>query len=87
MLQFLSDEELENSVTAITMRNSEAGAIEDAIYSLEQLFRATPGACRQDLELLVEAIASLKIINGKIENEEGYEKIYNLYRREAENNG
>ena len=87
MLQFLSDEELESRVTSITMRNNEAKAIEEAIYSLEQLFKATPAACRQDLELLAEAITNLKIINEKIEPEEGFEMIYNLYRRETLNNG
>lgn len=87
MLQYLNEEELESRVTSITMRNSEADAIEDAIYSLEQLFNATPAACRQDLDLLAEALASLKIISGKIEHEEGYEMIYNLYRREILKNG
>lgn len=87
MLQFLSDEELESRVTSITMLNSQAGAIEDALYSLEQLFKATPAECRQDLELLAEAIANLKTINEKIEHEEGFEMIYNLYRRETLNNG
>ena len=87
MLQFLSDAELESRVTSITMRYTEADAINDAIYSLEQLFNAVPAACRQDLELLAEALASLKIIKEKIEPEEGYEMLYNLYRKEKINNG
>ena len=87
MLQFLSDAELESRVTSITMRNTEADAINDAIYSLEQLFNATPAACRQDLELLAEALASLKLINEKIEKEEGFEMLYKLYRRETLKNG
>lgn len=87
MFQFMSDEELESRVTSITMRNSEADAINDAIYNLEQLFNATPAACRQDLELLAEALASLKIISSKIEHEEGYEMLYKLYRRETLENG
>lgn len=87
MLQFLSDEELESRVTSIIMRYQEADAITDALYSLEQLFEATPAECRQDLELLAEAITNLKIINEKIEQEDGYEMIYKLYRREGLNNG
>lgn len=87
MLQFLSDEELESRVTSITIRYTEVDAIEDAIESLEQLFNATPAACRKDLDLLAEALTNLKIIREKIEDEEGYEMIYKLYRRETLENG
>ena len=81
MIQFL------NEVTSITMLNSQASAIEDAIETFEQLFKATPAACRQDLELLAEALTNLKIINAKIEHEEGFEMLYKLYRRETLENG
>lgn len=87
MLQFLSDEELESRVTSITMRNAEADAIEDATYSLSQLFNSIPADCHQDLALLAEALADLYLIQAKIEPEEGFEKVYNLYRRESLNNG
>lgn len=87
MLQFLNDAELESRITSITMLNSEASAIEDAIYSVEQLFNATPATCRQDIELLAETLTNLKIINSKIEHEEGFEMLYKLYRRENLNNG
>lgn len=87
MLQFLSDAELESRVTSITLRNTEADAITDAIYTIEQLFNATPAACRRDLNLLAEALTDLRLIKDKIEPEEGYEKVYNLYRKEGLSNG
>ena len=82
MLQFLSDAELESRVTSITMRYQEAESINDAIESIEQLFNATPATCRKDLDLLAEALILLETIKEKIEKEEGYEMLYNLYRRE-----
>lgn len=87
MLQFLSDKELESRVTSITLRNTEADAIENAIYALGQLFNATPAECHEDLTLLAEALADLNLINSKIEPEEGFEKVYKLHRRESLNNG
>lgn len=87
MLQFMSEAELESRVTSITLRNTEADAITDAIYTIEQLFNATPAECRKDLNLLAEALTDLRLIANKIEPEEGHEKIYNLYRRESKSNG
>ena len=84
MLQF-SNEELESRVTAITIRNTEADVIEDAINTVEKLFMATPAECHRDLVLLAEALTDLRIIKDKIKPEEGFEKIYSLYRRESEN--
>ena len=84
MLQF-SNEELESRVTAITIRNTEADVIEDAINTVEKLFMATPAECHRDLVLLAEALTDLRIIKDKIQPEEGFEKIYSLYRRENEN--
>lgn len=87
MLQFLTDKELESRVTSITLRNTEADAIIDAIYTIEQLFNATPAECHKDLNLLAETLTDLRSINEKIESEEGYEKIYHLYGRGIINNG
>lgn len=85
MLQFLSDAELESRVTSITLRNTEADAITDAIYTIEQLFNATPADCHKDLNLLAEALTDLRLINDKIESEEGFEKVYYLYGRGINN--
>lgn len=87
MLQFSNKEELESCVTAITIRNTEADVIEDAINTVEKLFMATPAECHRDLVLLAEALTDLRIIKDKIKPEEGFEMVYNLYRKENLENG
>ena len=87
MIQFLNDTEAESRVTAITVRNTEADVIDDAVDIVEKLFMATPAECHRDLVLLAEALTDLRIIKDKIQPEEGFEKIYSLYRRENLENG
>lgn len=79
-------EELSLKFSCITLTNSAADTIEEAIYFLEKLFNAIPAEAESDLYLLSEALTSLSIIKNHIEDEEGYEKIYKLrpYKKESE---
>ena len=77
---------MEEPVRSITITNSAADTIEEAQYFLKKIFNAIPAEAESDLYLLSETITNLSIIKNRIENEEGYEKIYKLrpYKKERE---
>lgn len=77
---------MEDPVRSITMTNSAADTIEDALHVIINLFNAVPAEAEADLYLFSETITNLSIIKNHIEDEEGYEKIYKLrlYKKERE---
>lgn len=77
---------MEDPVTSITITNSAADTIEEAIYFLNKIFDAIPAEAQADLYLFSETITNLCMIKNHIEDEEGYEKIYKLrpYKKERE---
>lgn len=73
---------MSDKITAITLTNTNADAINDALYTLEKLFDAVPGDAYMDLHILADAIAALKIVNNRIvDDEPGFEKLYQLEMR------
>lgn len=76
---------MEDPVRSITMTNSAADTIEDALHVIINLFNAVPAEAEADLYLFSETITNLSIIKNHIEDEEGYEKIYKLrlYKKEG----
>ena len=73
-------------VSTITMTNSAADTIADAIRVVQDLFNAIPAEAEADLYLFSETITNLSIIKNHIEDDEGYEKVYisRPYKRESE---
>lgn len=76
----------EATITMITMTNSAADTIEDAIQVIKKLFNAVPAEAEADLYLFSETITNLSIIKNHIIDDEGYEKLYKLrpYKKERE---
>lgn len=76
----------EATITMITMTNSAADTIEDAIQVIKKLFNAVPAEAEADLYLFSETITNLSIIKNHIIDDEGYEKLYRLrpYKKERE---
>ena len=75
---------MSNKITAITLTTTNADAIDNALYVLENLFEAVPGDAYMDLHILADAIAALKIVNNKIVDDNdisGFLKLYQLERR------
>ena len=79
-------EDLSTKFSCITLTNSAADTIEEAIYFLKKLFDAIPAEAESDLYLLSETLTNLKIVKNRIEDEEGYEKIYKLRPNKKEGN-
>lgn len=77
---------MEDPIRSITITNSAADTVEEAIYFLNKIFDAIPAEAEADLYLFSETITNLSIIKNHIENEEGFEKIYKLrpYKKERE---
>lgn len=77
---------MKDPVRSITITNSAADTIEEAIYFLKKIFNAIPAEAEADLYLFSETLTNLAVIKNHIEDEEGYEKIYKLrpYRKESE---